>query len=652
MKFAPRQLTRGPWYRTWALIVLAAYLVLVATGVTTSSVGISSLQDDEATRAHGLVAYQPQLIRTDEYLRATPWTLGFIRSGGDDFATPLAYDDPAVVTRGTGGVSTVILFPDSVLTQLIGDTFLENVFAFVWWLPVVLVLLLLPLWFRQLGVAARFALPLTLIAVLSPVVPWWSWSSLGPLCWTLLCAVAAGSGVARWRLRGPHIVATLLLVLASLGMARMALSYQPWAIPMAGVVLLPTLLQCVSPGPRRLAGVLLPAAVTVVGGIAFGAFLHEHSRALQILTTSEYPGTRRFTGKLMEIGQLFGAPHLHSMGSQQITDTNQSEIASGYLLLALVVVVLLPLIAWRRLEGRRGVTVAALAPLAFFASWCLADWPSFGTSIFPMNLIAPDRIAQILGLLATLVFGLVLTAWTTARHGSRLTTAITAGCVVLLVTVLAGSDLRHHNLPGIETESVAIASVLAALAVSVALYFADRWWCLVPAVILAAYVVSDAAPVQAGLGDLESGRAARTVQRFDERLRDGELWAADDIYGDALLMANAANSLSGQQWVGPDERSWRVFDPRAKERTSWDRGASYVTFRWTGAGTSPRIELPAPDNIEVHVDPCGDEFRRFHVRLLLTAQELDRPCLARLDEEGFGGKMRYVYEVSATGSRA
>ena len=101
--------------KLWIVAGLAVYLSLVVCGATTSSIGISTLRDQPGEHVSGLLG-GPDSIRSDEYLRTSPWRIGLLSSGDDSFGTSLSNSDFALVTNGLGGPVTTVLFPATIGT--------------------------------------------------------------------------------------------------------------------------------------------------------------------------------------------------------------------------------------------------------------------------------------------------------------------------------------------------------------------------------------------------------------------------------------------------------------------------------------------------------------------------------------------------------
>lgn len=630
--------------RVWSWGILAVYVLLIAFGITTSSIGVEPLRDQIDEPPAGLIAGGPDGIRSDEFLRATPWNAGVIKSGDDDFATPFAYPEHVLVALAPGGPVTTVLFVETDAMVWLGSLAPAQVYAFVWWLPVMLALWCLPLWFRQLGVAPRIGIPLTLLVVLSPVAIWWSWSALSPVGRAAFAAVTAHAAVTLWQ-RGRRWTSALLTVVCGIAITRVALSYQPWAIPIALAIMLPTLAQLLAVRGRRISTLVLAGGATVLGGVLLLAFFREQGDALAVLSDTVYPGTRRSGGDLAGYALAFSAPHMWVLQKGPLlTGANFSEISTGYLVLGLVAVMLVPAIGWKQLREGRAALATMGAVFAVLACWCTIYMPTWTSSLFPMSLVAPARLIQVLGMVATLAFGLVLAAWSRSPSAGRFGPSLVAASAAFLVTGFAGSIYRYQYYLDMRSVPIIIASLLVGATVFVAVFFVRRWWALAPAVLCALPVVMFVNPVQIGFADTTNGKFAERIREIHDEF-DGR-WATDSIYLDAYLMANAIPALSGQQWVGPNENAWRIVDPQETYRPTWNRGASYITFGWDRAGLPRTFELPNLDTIRINTDPCSPALRRLDLRVIIASRELDNACLDELEQVTDATGDHWIYEVT------
>jgi len=629
--------------RVWSGAVVAALSALSLLGITTSSLADTKLSETPGHYAPGLVTGDPRTVRADEYRRSTPWQLGLMARGGESFATPLAYPDVALVAASARGAAGILLHPEAVLLTSANFLPADILFALVWWLPVGIVAVLLPLWLTRLGVRVGIALAGSSLVLLAPTVHWWSWWSLGVLAAPLVSALLVLWGVERWAAQGANALAFVAFAVAALGIARAAVGYAPWAIPLSATILVPTLAWLLASDRRRLAVAALGG--TVLAGGALAVALVAQSGALDVLESTVYPGSRRSLGEFVGLDLLFGAPHLWLLQAPPlIVRTNASELATGYLVLAIPAVAMAVGIRWRDVGRVRAPAIAAGAVTALMATWIVVDWPDSLSWLFPMTLVAPERLAQVVGLSATIAFTFVLTAWCSAPRMRRLPVAVTSAAVAGLATLLGGRALRDDPLPDLPAWVVVVVSVIVALAILAVVGYPSSPGALAVAPLLALIVVFAANPLQRGLGDLRGSGAARTVTAVSDRLKDDEYVASDRLEVDALLMSNGVPSLSGQQWLGPDEDTWRVLDPTGRSRFAWNRGASYVVFAWT-PGEPTRIRVVAEDIVQVRADPCGDDVRELGLRVAVSSRVLEAPCLVETGRFRWGDTEKRLYEI-------
>jgi hypothetical protein len=86
--------------------------------------------------------------------------------------------------------------------------------------------------------------------------------------------------------------------------------------------------------------------------------------------------------------------------------------------------------------------------------------------------------------------------------------------------------------------------------------------------------------------------------------------------------------LSGQQPNGPNNNSWRKFDPEESQTSVWNRASSFVIMNWI-SDESIGIENPANDVIQVNINPCNPLLADFDLKWILSNSELNYPCLTQ-----------------------
>jgi hypothetical protein len=148
-------------------LLLAAYLVLVVTGTTISSLGVPSLREDPTSHS-GTFGFARD-IRSDEFTVETPLVLGLAAAGSQAADFPLSEPADLVsgVPNGGGAFADVVLF-DGTLMRLAPAVPVASLFAARWWLPWLLLLLALPPWLRRVGATTPMSWLATALVAASP----------------------------------------------------------------------------------------------------------------------------------------------------------------------------------------------------------------------------------------------------------------------------------------------------------------------------------------------------------------------------------------------------------------------------------------------------------------------------------------------------
>lgn len=630
----------------YTVAVAAFFGVLVLTGTTMSSLGIEQLRVDGALDHGGMIG-TPRAIRSDEYLRTSLWRIGALKDRDTSFETPLGADGELLTAMVTDGVVSRFVLAESFIADL-GRVLPDSVvYALLWWAPSLLFWLFGPRLFVAFGMTFSIAVGTAALIWFAPAVMWWS---IGPvnsgfatsIPASLLLLVASRAIAVDGGRRRLLVVLTSCAV-AGLLIARIPFAYAPWAVPTSVGVLLPTAFVAVRRDGWR-------SAIRVFGLAGVGAALAlvltvlEHRVGFETLRETVYPGARRSTARAVDIGFLFGAPHLAVLrSSSQIVATNASEISSAMTILAVPALLFgfATVDDWKRRLSPAWWGLAATFGALF--CWVTVDLPiAVGQRLPGISLVPPGRTATVIGFVAAIWFGVTLGLLRALPSSSRFRIGVGSAVVVILILTAAGSSLRGHFLPGLTEPEVIRNSLLTAAGVGVAIAFAQRWWSSLPLVAFVLALAVGVNPLIVGLGDLRSSTTARTVRRLDGEV--GGYWITNSMFVDGLLIANAIPSLSGQQWAGPDERAWRKLDPSGSARAQWNRGVAFVTFDFDTAATSPQISSPVPDVVNVIVDPCDRRLTALGVRMVASTVPLDGQCLVAAGTVRWGGTPTHLYK--------
>lgn len=622
----------------WAVPCLV-YVLLCLGGVTQSSLGALH-QGASGSTAHQIGQAQP--IRSDEFMTETPIWLGWITAGGHGATDPLSVPPNFFAQLPSGPVGSVVFFDGSLsaLGPWLPDAM---VFAARWWLPTLLLVLGLPTWFRQITGSRRWGWVATALIFFAPSSQWWSGRPVNTLGFMFAGAALMIDAQSRWT-RGRRWLAALEVVVAAVLIARFPSYYQPFAIVLGFPVLLGTaaylLRQQVARAARAVA-VLGTGAVAVA--LTAGTML-ESLPAIRSGLGTVYPGQRVSTGTHNSIGFVFGAPVFRPVDHLQasLPTFNATEASSAFTVLLLVALLVRVLARWEGGDGTRANWWVWVGFSLLWLSWCLLPWGPLGKHLPLLNLVPSNRAAADVGFLGIVAFCLTMAQ---VRRPAP-SVALAAGAVTGAVSVLAGWSWRHHGLP-LGLAGVLLSSAIAAVVVAAAARWPGRAVPLIALGLAAAAVTVDVNPVVAGLGDLRGTSTANAMITAGRSARaDHTVWASDVPAFDALMFATGTPALSARQQIGPDDAAWRTLDPEAAHKDVWNRGGSYIRFRWTDSATI-QWSNPVNDSILMKVSPCT--LARLEPRLghIASRKPLDLPCLHPEGTVQWAGLTEHLYSVPA-----
>ncbi|HRD99913.1 MAG TPA: FGGY family carbohydrate kinase, partial [Ilumatobacteraceae bacterium] len=505
---------------------------------------------------------------------------------------------------------------------------------------------------RIFGVPRGLALAGVALIWFSPSVAWWSLNPIGTgLAYGVAAALAfvvAAEHLARLsggppaqRQRTIWRVGALIAVGGVL-CARVPFAYAPWSIWLAASVLAPAAVVIVQQLGWRALRWPAVAAVAWVAMLGLGVLV-ENRTGLSTLNATAYPARRRETAESLDTARLFGAPFLGVLGrGHGVVNTNESELSSAWLILVVPCLLSALVVPGNVLRRARAVWWALAAVTAALLAWVTIDLPApIGTRLPVIDLSPAYRIAQIVGIPATVLFVLTVVRMRGEAAAVRRRVAVGSVIVSAVVLAMAGSTMREFYVPGLSPTRVLVVTIVVALAIGVAIEFAPRAWSSAPLVVLAIATTAHVNPLQVGTEPLTGGEAHAVITAM-QATADGR-WASDTQAVDAVLMANAVPSLSGQQWVGPRPEAWRVLDPSGAAEERWNRGSAYIVLRWAVDDLAPRIANPAPDVIDVTLSPCDPALDVFGVRWVVASGPLDAPCLTPAATFTLGAHEQFVY---------
>ena len=625
--------------------LLTLLLALSLTGVTASSLGLGSLRANPSVEDSSLLYGDPRYIRADEYARNTPWSMGIMADPEISFSSPLSADHTLISqTENEGLISQVVLFHSTILK--LGPVLPDSqLFAFVYWLPLAIAILGLFAWFIQAGVRTRIALVGITAILFAPSTTWWSFSPAVVVGWVAACAVLFEVAFNMVRQR-KKVRAVLAISATSILMVRLPFMYLPWTLPLALALGISTLSRCWLKSKKD----LLVTLVGVMTGalLLLAVFVWENFSGWLALSETIYPGSRVVSGASIDVARLLSAPIQWVLQNDPALPpyTNQSEVSSGYFLLGIMAFVFVIRLRSPFTSQLIKQHKSLLFIFMVLISWVTITWPvGLGTSIPILNLLPPDRALVVVFILCTILFTIAANEFGDFEDEPKQLAAFLFP-FTFLITAWAGSQFKSLYVNDLRTLHIWLSAAVFAAIISI---LVGRKFDRPSAVIAGVYFLVlgiGVNPLYQGLGDLRSSKPASIVKSIKSDLAPTDLVASDDFRVDALFMANAVPSLSGQQWVGPTEL-WREFAPG--QEAAWNRGASYIVFDWSTGQLEPLVSNPSLDVIRISIDPCSDKTLDLGVKYVSSSKEMQLPCSqGKAANMYFGGNQYFIYELNGS----
>lgn len=631
--------------RLEVLVPLLAYVLVVLTRASTSSLGVEHLRQDPS-RPLGTTWGEANPVRSDEWLTQTPIELAVLARGHSSHS-PLAESADVIFQLSSGQPVESVFFFETTLLRL--GPWLPDAMLFAAWraLPLLVLALTLPPLLRRLGATRPLSWLGYALVVLAPTSLWWSFTPVRILMFASLGGFLLLAARDRWRPGAPRrdvVTGVALAAVAGLVLARLGTYYVPWSLTVGLPLVVAVAAHLLWSAPRR-QGLLVLGVGGTTGAVLLALVFRENADALAAAFDTVYPGQRRSSGQAMPPYHLLGAPGLVAMrdGVGPVV-ANSSEIASAFLLCGLWAAMLAPRLRAGALPAQRAALWALGGATVLWLVWSTVSWGTFGEHLPLLNLVPGPRAAQTVGYPASLALCVVLSR--VAPTGLRGALPVATACA--LATAYGVSSLQQA-LPGIGLATIAVCALVVGALVLVTTVW--RSWPAVAAIAVALLASgSFVNPVTFGLGDLRESRAAGASRVLADKARaEGTFVAADNPFVSALLVANGVPSLTGYQSSGPDEDTWRLLDPEGRHEEQWNRGASFLRMSFgVRPGDDTTMANPNPDIIEVGLDPCGVDPRLALGRVVSGAAELPFPCLTRESSFLWGGTRQYVYAVDAS----
>lgn len=632
-------------------LLCVLFIIAVATGVSGSSTGIYWDTFGKAgVHDPALLAGQPRIIRTDEWLVQSSWIVSQEEQGFPAFDRTFPGGMDATIQNDLPSWDWSTLFRPHVAGFLFLP--LDQGMAVRWWLPALA--LLAGCYVFVVTLLPRRPLTAALLSVgvyFTPLVQWWFLpTTIFPFAFAFLAMTAVV-----WALKDPRLWArTVWAAVAAYTAVTTAMSiYAPFIVPAALVVLffaVGAVLAAVRSRAltwRAALKRLIPLiAAVVAAAIVLAVWLITRFPTIKAVLSTVYPGQRlQPTGALWGSGVLgfLAGPLDQALWKDNVAALggNQSESSS----VILIAVFVLPAMIWlivTRWRTRRSLDWALLSTglctLVVLAFLFIPGWDAL-SHLLLLDRTTESRIRLSFALLGVVSLVLIMRRLDQDRslRSWPSTIVTTAFTVLALGATVAFAYRRDPSL--ILGHKVWIVVVVAII---VGIFLVTRGRALAgSAVLLIASlgVGIGVNPLYHGVFDLNNTAVGRAVAKVDDA-HPGTWVGIGTRVPTAVLVESDVRALNGVQTYPPAEM-WKLIDPKGKYEDRWNRLAN---VNWVAEPGEPMVTNPVRDQIVVSFDSCSS-FAKKHISYVLTDSPLDQQCVQKVREVSQGQSTFWIYRV-------
>jgi len=427
--------------------------------------------------------------------------------------------------------------------------------------------------------------------------------------------------------------------------------YQIWTIPAVIVVLAMTVDML---RQRRLLRQALRLLLTIV--VLATLFIAIRLLVLQdvarVLSSTVYPGARMSSGGTHQT-PLFSGPVSLSLGLQldpTIVGSNLSEISIGWNVLMIPTFVLM-ISKWSvrstatRL-GNSGHTWTIVAYTGLLV-WARIPFPVAVAEFLPLRIIPGDRAGQIFSALLPLGALHYLTTENPSKRFAEMRFEAEFSALVASISTAMSLVAVRTFVPGLSVVWIWGLAIIVGLAMFGIVLGQRKSVFMLPMVLFSLSATVLVNPLVKGLGELVDSSAAKVLRTtvLDSNEPTGRV-ATDDIFVDALVMANGLAQVNGQQEWGPNRASYSILDPDSEFEDQWNRGASYVVFGWSTSPEQPIQITGEFDFVRITAYPCSREILDLGVTWIISLVPLELECLTLRGSFLWQGIDRQIYEIN------
>lgn len=631
--------TRSIWlFPALSTLVLIALTCLNING---SSIGIyhSFLYN---TEDNNLLLNKPKLIRSDEWVVATPMTLAQYNSNFPTVNQNIGVGQNMEVILDVPSLNIWQLFKPHNLSFYVIP--FDYAFAFKWWFMGYLLLLSVYFFVLHFLPKKRLLASLLALAILfSPFIQWWyQYITLAPIYYALFIYLVATK---IYSTKSKKSVLLHLLLLIYLLVCFALVQYPAFQIAVA-LAIFPIFIadigrQILTKKTLVLITGAIAACLVVVG------FLLSIKPELQAISNSSYPGQRSVTSG------GYNPVHLLASGFSPLFQSdsrsqhyvipqsgafNQSESSNFILLLPYLLPIILMLSLRRNNINKRfhipastrRISIAIFYTSTAILAWLLIPHLDILGKFLLLDKVPHARLIIAFGILNLMSIILIIKSW--SRVLIKTSYKILCVLIITFVSLVTGYYV-HSRFPEF---SGPIITLLASLVIPLlsGLYIFNKH--LTATILLCLFSISSTIyihPLYHGTEALSNNSLVRTIKNIDRK--DPGIWALEDTTLENIAVSSGVKSISGV-FSYPQVDYWSKLAPKGTDENVYNRYA-HITYNFDRDDRTIEtvVKLESSDHIVIKTEACSDFTSKAKLSYIVTSTPIKGQsghCLQKIDE--------------------
>lgn len=641
----------------WLFPALATLILIILTCLNLNGSSIGIYHDFlYNTEDNNLLLNKPRLIRSDEWVVATPMTLAQYNS---DFSTV----NPNI---GAGQNMEVILdVPSLNVWQLFKPHNLsfyvmpfDHAFAFKWWFMGYL--LLLSVYFFVLHFLPKKRLLASLLALsilFSPFIQWWyQYITLAPIYYMLFLYLTA---VKIYSTKSKRFLFLYLLILIYLLVCFALVQYPAFQIAVL-LAILPIFIADIGKQLLTRKTLILIAGAIIACLIVIG-FLLSIKPELQAISNSSYPGQRSVaSGGYNPIHLLTSgfSPLLQSDSRSQhymiprSGAFNQSE-SSNFILLLPYLLPIIFMLSLRRNNADRRVHIPAstrrISIAVFYTSvvtlvWLLVPRLDALGKFLLLDKVPHARLIILFGILNLMSIILIIKSWD--RVSVKTKYKIFYILMITFVSLVVGYYV-YSRFPGFSGPVIAFLASLVVPLIS-GLYIFNKH--LVATILLCLFSIFSTIsvhPIYHGTEALSNNLLVRTIKDID--YKNPGIWALEDTTLENIAISSGVKSISGV-FSYPQVDYWSKLAPKGTDEIIYNRYA-HITYNFDRDDhvVETVMTLQSSDHVVIKTEACSDFTSKAELSYIVTSTPITGQsgyCLQKINELKLTSGSLNIYKIN------